>query len=254
MSGQRLLLPIGLCTLIVAANGIAPESARADSRGHNAALINRPPGVTFEPPTDDRLDDSAGGATRPASVRCRNDAESALPLSALLPERQVGLTAAARPSFFVYLPPTSAREAYFSLKTQDGDAEVEVYGTLVSLAGREGVLQIELPETAPELERDRTYSWQFGVLCNPAQTDMPWIEGQVRRVAPAARPANFDALSPLERAAWAGQVGLWYDTLALVAQEYSTRPEDAILSDTWTNLLSAAGLNETLAQQPLLDF
>ncbi|MBO9998880.1 MAG: DUF928 domain-containing protein [Cyanobacteria bacterium SID2] len=212
------------------------------------------PGVTFQPPTDGTLDDSAGGATRPVALKCRQDPASAVPLSAVLPAQQVGLTVKARPMFFAYVPETSAGRAYFSLKDESGR---EVYGAMLPLRDVPGIVQVQLPADGPPLEVDRTYRWQLGILCQPAQTDMPWIEGRVRRVSPDSseieRPQHFDRLSAVEQAAWYGEAGFWYDTLAVLADEYVARPDDPTLSQTWHDLLVSAGLGE-LARQPLVRF
>ncbi|MGC9505806.1 DUF928 domain-containing protein [Baaleninema sp.] len=203
--------------------------------------------VTFDPPNDDTLDDSAGGATRPAALKCRQDPTSDVPLLALAPERQVGLTLSERPEFFVYVPETQAETVYFSLKDE---SDREIYGSEIPLSGEPGIVRISLPSEVPPLELERTYRWQVGILCQPVQTDMPWIEGRVRRVSLSTeRPEPFDRLSGVERAAWYGEAGLWYDTLSALAREYTRRPEDTQLSQTWENLLTEVGLDAVASQR-----
>lgn len=251
MLGQRQTYRVGISAFAgtILATGIGYRAiAEPIEAAYTHPQSGTVSGVTFEPPTDDRLDDSAGGATRPAAMKCRQDETSEMPLSALLPERQIGLTSAERPSFFVYVPPTSASEAYFSLKD---DNNIEIYNTLVPIAGA-GILRVELPASAPALERDRTYRWQLGLLCQPVQTDLPWVEGQVRRIVPEqTRPANFETLPIIEQATWTAEVGLWHDTLTALADRYAEEPEDTVLSQNWTSLLGSAGLSQ-FTEQPFL--
>ncbi|WP_017658652.1 DUF928 domain-containing protein [Baaleninema simplex] len=230
-------------------DGVA-KTAKVDVATSQSERANVPD-VTFDPPTDETLDDSAGGATRPAALKCRQDPTSEVPLSALVPDRQVGLTLSERPEFFAYVPETHAEAAYFSLKDED---DREIYSREISLAETPGIVRITLPSDVPPLDFDRIYRWQLGILCQPAPTDLPWIEGRVRRVASAVElPPQFDRLSAVERAAWYGEAGLWYDTLSALAGEYTHRPNNTQLLQTWENLLVEVGL-DPIASEPLVSF
>ncbi|TAO04865.1 MAG: DUF928 domain-containing protein [Phormidium sp. SL48-SHIP] len=207
--------------------------------------------VAFQPPTGERLPDSAGGATRPASQKCRQDPNSEHSLSALIPPGQVGLTTAEAPVVFVYLPPTDATSVYFSLKDAQNQ---ELYSEIIPIEDSAGILQVELPSTVAPLELEQTYHWDLGILCNPAQTDLPWVSGVLRRVSPSSEvPADFAQWSALEQAAWYGNAGLWYDTLNLLAQEYRQAPENPEALESWTNLLTTVGLGD-LAGEAFLAF
>ncbi|KPQ33094.1 MAG: DUF928 domain-containing protein [Phormidium sp.] len=216
-----------------------------------SAQAQRSGPVAFQPPTDERLPDSAGGATRPASQKCRQDPNSEHSLSALIPSGQVGLTTTDTPAIFVYLPPTQATSVYFSLKNAQDE---ELYSEIIPIEESDGILQVELPATVAPLELEQTYHWDLGILCNPAQTDLPWVSGVLRRVSPTDEiPSDFAQWSPLEQAAWYGDAGLWYDTLNLLAQEYRQAPENPQVLESWTNLLTTVGLGE-LAEEAFLTF
>lgn len=207
--------------------------------------------AAFQPPTGERLPDSAGGATRPASQKCRQDPSSEHSLSVLIPAGQVGLTTAEAPAIFVYIPPTEATSVYFSLKNAEHQ---ELYSEIIPIEDSASILQIELPPTVAPLELQQTYHWDLGMLCNPVQTDLPWVSGVLRRVSPTSDvPSDFAQWSPLEQAAWYGHAGLWYDTLNLLAQEYRQTPENPQLLESWTNLLTTVGLGQ-LAEEPFLVF
>ena len=66
-----------------------------------SAVISEPaPLILFEPPNDDRVTTSRGGASRPVAEKCLNDAAYATPLTALIPESGIGLTGEAHPTLF----------------------------------------------------------------------------------------------------------------------------------------------------------
>ena len=83
--------------------------------------------VQFEPPGDATPVNTAAGGTRGNQVE---------KLVALIPDNNHGRTVEPRPTFFVYVPPTSATQVFFSL--QDKGRQNHYYTTL-AISG-EGVL------------------------------------------------------------------------------------------------------------------
>lgn len=236
----------------------------ADSAAGSAAR------VIFQPPTDEKADDSRGGASRPSAIKCRGDRASDVALTALIPHSNQGLTVASHPTFFVYVPPTSAPQIYFSLKDENN---LGIYQTMLPISGQEGVISISLPTDQPALEIGQTYSWSVGLVCQPTQTDMPWVKGTVQRVeTEASIAASQPGANPtIYRAVLYARSGIWYDTLTTLFQ---LRQPDNLTSDltdnltsnsngdraidrgllhqNWVNLLNSVGL-EAIADRPLLD-
>ncbi|MBE9040616.1 DUF928 domain-containing protein [Oscillatoriales cyanobacterium LEGE 11467] len=203
--------------------------------------------VTFEPPTDERLDDSAGGASRPVDRKCNADESTPVPMLTLMPEyMREGLTLTPHPTVFAYIPTTSARRALFSLKDDTGKI---VYQQTFTLTQTDGIASITLPTDAPPLPLDRTYEWSLGMLCEPVQTDFPIAMGQIRRIAPTS--PKLDDLPPLERAASYGQSGFWYDTLAVLDEVRRSQPENEATAMVWTDFLDSVGLEEISSKPPL---
>lgn len=211
--------------------------------------------VVFEPPTDDKADDSRGGASRNATG-CRNDRVSELPLTALIPGNNRGLTVASHPSFFVYVPQTSARQIYFSLKDENN---VGIYQAKLPISGNSGVVKISLPPDQTPLETGKTYDWSVALMCQPAQPDMPWVTGQVQRV-PLEENITPDLSSnpSIQQAVFYGQAGIWYDTLNILFQlnqsaglGNTSTIDVSFLNQNWVNLLNSVGLN-AIADEPLI--
>jgi Domain of Unknown Function (DUF928) len=211
--------------------------------------------VIFEPPTDERADDSRGGASRNATA-CRNDRISEIPLTALIPGNNRGLTVASHPSFFVYVPQTSARQIYFSLKDENN---VGIYQATLPISGNAGVVKIPMNPDQMPLETGKNYQWSVALMCQPAQPDMPWVTGQVERVQLEENIAPDLSSNPsIPQAVFYGQAGIWYDTLNILFQlnqsaglGNASAIDASFLNQNWVNLLNSVGLN-AIADQSLL--
>ncbi len=111
------------------------------------------------------------GGKRPAGG-CPKDKE--IPnsaLTALIPKSadkiNLGLTVEGRPTFFVYVPQTSARMGEFVLKDEN---DKDVYRTNLTIPSRSGIVSFKLPANAPELEIGKNYIWFFVIRCDPKDT------------------------------------------------------------------------------------
>lgn len=203
--------------------------------------------VLFEPPTDDRVDDSRGGASRPAEVKCIRDRSYALPLTALIPQSGVGLTVEPHPTLMVYVPTTTATHAHLTLRDADTRG---LYQSRIKIPQTGGVLQIQLPADSPELAVDETYGWSLALLCQPTQTDMPIASGQIRRVELSDDVQEPSSL--LAQASIYGQFGVWHDMLATLATLRQSQPDDQELVASWVQVLQAENLG-AIANTPFLN-
>ena len=218
--------------------------------------------VQFAAPEDAAPANTAGGGSR-GNVRFQASAESApantasggtrrdeqLALTALLPTTRYGRTVAARPTFFVYVPPTSAKEVFFSLQDERRNQH---YQTILKISGKGGIVSFTLPEDAPELEIGKNYVWFFapiqpgGIL----QPDNYGAIGWIRRVE--SQTSQNATPTPLERATEYAQQGIWYDTLAILAAAKLAQPGNETLASEWKDLLKEGGL-EAIANQPIAE-
>lgn len=172
-------------------------------------------------------------------------------LTALLPTTRYGRTIAARPTFFVYIPPTAAKEVFFSLKDENGKHH---YQTMLKISGRGGIVSVTLPNNSPELEMDQNYQWFFapippgGIL----QPDNYGVTGWVKRVeAPNSTQLNSSE-NPLEKATEYAEAGIWYDTVALLVSAQMAQPSNETLLSEWKELLKEVGL-DGIANQPIAE-
>ena len=246
------ILRLSILSLIVAgASGLAtPAIAQSLLTGRAQSTPDIIPVVHFEPPTDESVDDSRGGASRPTDIKCIQDEAYNPSLTALLPTSKIGLTVESHPTFFVHIPPTSAPQAHFTLKDDNNRG---VYQTVLPLAQTNGILAVRLPENSPALELGVTYQWSLALICQPTQTDIPMVSGRVRRIEPdPALRTQLARESPLQQAITYGQAGLWYDMLHRLSQLWQTQPHDDTIALNWSSLLNSEGL-AAISNEPFLE-
>lgn len=165
--------------------------------------------------------------------------------------RPIGFTdtVADRPTFFVYVPAMGVEKGEFTLWSND-QTELLTEKT-VMLPEQAGVIALTLPEEIT-LEPGNTYYWTLEVLCNEDDRSRNYyVEGLVQRVTPeAALTAQLEQAPPRDRPALYANAGLWYETLASLAQLRYENPADISLQADWENLLNSVNLTP-VAEAPL---
>lgn len=211
-----------------------------------AVTFSTPKGVSGTPRTQ-----TSGGASRQGGQCFSQTQRASAGAMALVPPTTQALTVSDRPTFFVYVPPTTAQEASFSLQDDRGEL---YYQTKVSLP-ENGAIGIPLPETASTLQVGKTYKWFFEIHCAAAfDPDNPIIEGSVSRTSIDPALASQLSTSPtaLDRAQLYGEAGIWYETIGTLAQARQAQPRDRVLTQNWQELLNSVGLDE-VSDRPLIE-
>jgi hypothetical protein len=205
--------------------------------------------VTFQPPAGNAPSNTRGAAAR-GSITCLEGQQSGpQQVTLLLPASNQGLTTSERPSFFAYLPKTSAQSVFFSLENQQGQTQ---YQTMVPIRGDAGILQVNLPQSVAPLEMNQGYRWGIALLCSgKLKPDSPFVSGWVKRVASTADVANGQKASKLELASAYGAQGIWFDMLMALADSPSKSTKNLASCSDWQNLLRSSGL-EAIATAPFL--
>ena len=143
---------------------------------------------------------------------------------------------AARPTFLVYLPETTASQAVFILRDKNEDY---YYQKTLPIKQTGGIMAINLPESAPVLEMGKQYSWSMILVPEGGlKPDSPGVKGTIKRVASTARSSD------------AAQT--WYDEVANLALLRREQPSDQTAAVKWERLLASVGL-EAIASKPILE-
>lgn len=217
--------------------------------------------VLFQPPPEAEQPKTTEGAASRRNRQCASDTlagqaqvemmsdrsqSTASKLTALVPEGNSGLTTAAHPTFWVYLPQTTAQQAILSIR-EDLNPH---WQQSIRLTGQAGVMGIKLPQEAPALETGKDYQWAIILVCGdrPHPND-PVVTANIKRLAPAQLRSKLPLNSTeLNQAAWYARQGIWYDALDILsAEKFSLGKE----KDLWVRYLQSGGLNQ-IAREPIL--
>ncbi|MCT7984092.1 DUF928 domain-containing protein [Laspinema sp. A4] len=193
-----------------------------------------------------------GGGSRGCSVTGDGPTDHAL--TALVPETTMGLTVEAYPTFFWYLPPTSATGVEFVLMDEKG--EKVIYETTFRTKGEAGIVSLNLPENAslPPLEINDSYRWYFSIICNPEDRAADvYVQGWVRRIEASASLTEQLAAttSDLERAQVYARNGIWHEAIAMLAKLRRSNPNNADIRSEWQELITSINL-QNVAEVPLV--
>ncbi|MBT9313524.1 DUF928 domain-containing protein [Leptothoe kymatousa] len=186
-----------------------------------------------------------GGSVAPPSM-------NQMPLTALMPETNLGVTTAAHPCFLFYLPNAeNVREVEYVLRNE---ADELVYETTVAVASDSGIFSIDLAsvEGLAPLTIDENYHWYFSIVAEDRAYDVS-VDGWTRRVNLetwlAGRDSTSDLASklgtaaPLEKARLLYQEAyLWHDAALILEELYQANPQDEAVATEWASLLAAVNL------------
>jgi len=197
--------------------------------------------LNFNPPNRGAPPATAGGATRGYCLQRQVN------LVPVLPEKQVGLTLAARPSFFVYIPQVPVDTAELLLLSNE-DTEV-LYQRKFKIPATPGIVRFDLPTDAPALAVGKQYHWFVSLLCNPTSpsanpTSNGWVERietspDLSKALATAKPGDLPTVF--------AKAGIWHETLTSLADLRRSAPQNSKLTQDWTSLLRSAGLEPLIA-------
>jgi len=205
--------------------------------------------VNFQPPPDLTAPGSREGGTHRGEP-CPKD----LSIIPLIPKSHDGLTLGESPTFFAYVSPSSTQVEFSLLQMLDGKG-TEVYKTTFKV-DTPGIVEVSIPaigDGQKSLEIGQRYEWSFSVACDDKDASGNYfVNGIVKRIEPQETLKNVLANpDPMARAIAYAKNGIWYETLATLAQMRRLAPNDSRLRAEWTQLLQSQGL-ESIADQPLV--
>lgn len=182
------------------------------------------------------------GRREPDLYRCAGFTPP-IPLTALMPESNLGVTTVAHPTFFWYLPPTSIQQAEFVLLDAN---ERPLYRTKISIKGRSGILSLKLPVQAAALKVDQPYRWQFELLTDTEEDQRsgnPSVAGWIIRIKPDTQLLNRLQVATLrDRPAIYAQQGIWHETLTSLEALACAMPQDQTINGDWQELMRSVQL------------
>ena len=203
--------------------------------------------IKFEPPAGSAPGETKGGASR-GDIACATATSRDTPQVVLITPTtsNYGLTTLERPTFLVYVPPSSAPKAFFSIKNTKGQVH---HRQLLSVPQQGGILKITLPESVAPLDLNQSYEWGIVLMCGgKIRPDSPFASGWIQRIQLAAKVnLSLQKQSAMEKAATYGASGIWYDMISTIAELKQQKPQNPTITENWTQILKSAGLTKITA-------
>ena len=189
---------------------------------------------------------SAPGNRESGSTRSTTCIDPSDRLVALIPETNYGLTQSGHPTFYFYLPTTTAEQLKFVLL--NSATNELVYEGRFRLAGTGGIASVSLPDNGVQqaLAVNEDYVWYLAIVCDETDPSADIVtEAYVRRVEALDLTVETPAA---DLPALYAEAGLWYDALAAAADRRTTDSPAA-----WNALLDAVALNDFIAIELLTE-
>lgn len=167
----------------------------------------------------------------------------------LVPNDHTGQTISGRPTFFWHVSDKTSVPVEFALVEPGVTKPLFVQRMQVQ---KRGIMQVQLPQDAPELVSGRKYRWSVSLLCNPNRpSSNVFVQSWIERVAaqPELSQKLANAQSEIERARIYAASGLWYDALAGISAPDNANGSDRAISQARLSLLTQVGLNQVVVQE-----
>ena len=222
--------------------------------------------IKFEPPRKKGkpTSTSAGGSRSTCPDNHINSQTSALPLTPLLPQsNRQWLTIKQSPTFFVYVPPTSASRIFFQIKDEQDQI---IDQNLIPISASQGkIIGLQMSEKTKSLNVGQKYQWSVFLLCKydslQSEIDIhafqqsydlmnePWVVGYFTRVETPATLNQAIINNPsLESVQQYAQQGLWLETISTLHQMLKQQPENTQLLNTWQKFLEDQGIKKEISR------
>ena len=216
---------LALLAFILLVNLTGSLLAESDStdKVESQTTSKRPPPPRRIPPNKVK----PGGGLDSSYQSCNNANES---LTALVPVENPVLTTEAYPSFLFYIPDDAKVISHGEFSVFTANDKERIYQTAVNFEQTPGIVKITLPpSTQNALETEQMYHWYFKVYCNDVNTQKVLdVDGWVQRV-----PLTVDVESKVANSS----PDIWYDAIAIEAENLIANPQDARVRDRWLKLM-----------------
>ena len=217
--------------------------------------------VLFQPPPEseqpENTDSAASRDGKPYFQDCiaTQDQEfSAInqTMTLIVPNENYGLTLKERPTFWVYLPQTSAQQIILSVKEEGVTPHWEQSIEVNEVKKEGGIIDIKLADDAPILEAGKNYQWAVILVCeNRPNPNDPVVTSWIKRIdkSQIEKGDLSTTATELEKAANYARQGIWYDALdILIALRESSINN---WQDIWLKYLQSGGLDK-IANKPII--
>ncbi len=173
-------------------------------------------------------------------------------LTALVPIKKIGnkdlvwgQSASQTPTFWFFVPDKLTPKVPVEFVIQD-EADNYIYHTKFNPPEtRSGIFRLPVKPTTP-LVAGKSYRWTFSIYCDPDKPSAAvYVQGSMTQVAinPSSQKQLAAAKTPLEKASFFAEHGVWYDALTSLGENLqNTKNKDPRIASTWIELLKQGDL------------
>ncbi|MFB2770973.1 DUF928 domain-containing protein [Pelatocladus sp. BLCC-F211] len=241
------------CMLLVWMSYFVPEIAQSNQPVNQNFHQNNSQNIEIHFQNEEPDGSRRGRPINREGTGSRGDCPSVdLLTTALIPEKNVGLTVDDNPSFWFFVP-YKQKETPIGEFVLQNEADNAIYQTNFTLPNTPGVVKLTMPSTV-SLELNKDYQWYLKLYCSQQKLPNPiFVRGWVQKIAiqPNLKGLLKSATKPRQRVAIYAENGIWYSALSELAQLRLDEPKNPMLIKDWANLLQDVGLAD-LASKPIV--
>lgn len=200
------------------------------------------------------LEPNTGKTPDPRSLRVETQSVSRcgsysppIPLTALIPPSNMGISVADYPTLLFYIPDVDLEglEGKFILRNEKDEV---IYSKKIPLKAPDSIVSVALSDapSLPPLDTGKLYPWEFVIIFDQEDSsDSTYVGGSIERITPNSDLKDrLNTASPEEQPAIYATHGVWYEAVATLAQLRCSAPNDSTLASDWESLLQQVGLPE----------
>ena len=214
--------------------------------------------VLFQPPPEseqpENTDSAASRGVKPYFQDCITTQDQELSatdqtMTLIVPNENYGLTLKERPTFWVYLPQTSAQKVILSVKEEGATPH---WQQSIEVKKEGGIIGIKLADNAPILEAGKNYQWAVILVCkNRPNPNDPVVTSWIKRIdkSQIEKGDLSTTATELEKAANYARQGIWYDALDILIALRESSIDN--WQDIWLRYLQSGGLDK-IANEPII--
>ncbi|MBD2448398.1 DUF928 domain-containing protein [Nostoc sp. FACHB-152] len=248
---MKLYLRLALGFTVFLASQMAIATPVPTPKKSRQKVSFNPPLPPKEPAPGGRI---VGGAKRGSCPQVQTELTALVPFNQERPTvtNVWGLTTAAHPTFWFYVPYSQDFPYPVEFVLEDENAN-PIYQKAIALPKQPGIINISLPADTASLAVEQQYRWFFNVYCDKDKKSPPvYVEGVVKRVNldPAIAQQLQKATLQQQFAIYA-EHGIWHEAITTLAQMRQQSPKDPTLETQWQDLLASIRLSN-VAKEPIL--
>ncbi|MBX9255896.1 DUF928 domain-containing protein [Desmonostoc muscorum CCALA 125] len=156
-----------------------------------------------------------------------------------------GQSVSQTPTFWFFVPDKLSPKVPVEFVIQD-EADNYVYHTKFNPPETQsGIFSLPVKPTTP-LVAGKSYTWTFSIYCDPDKPSAAvYVQGSMTQMAlnPSWRQQLEAAKTPLAKASFFAEHGIWYDALTTLGESLKdTKNKDPKIASAWMDLLKQVNL------------